>query len=452
MEDVGRARDDAQEVDEVHLEEGVGVRIRLDGGGQEVAGPFARRTPRALPAERAARAALAPRLAVEVPQQALRAQGHEEVHHRAQRRTQVRALPYFLEPLGLQVLVPPLPHHVDERALDLLVAHELLRQLEHRYRAAEMAGVELRDGGVHQLPEALARLQRVLGQGHDLPHGLDLEARARRGRAGRGGQGAPAGQAFRQPDDHLVHRGVDPELPQGRQVLVQLLLVLRLHGGRGHELGGHFRALLGQGHRHALRLEPVQEEAQLAQAGGELVREPLGHRSRRRSRPRPPPRWRWKAGAGSRRGPRPRSEAPGPGSRGSGAGPRGPRRQNARMASPSSLTRAFRASARNEVELADARHLLDGVEEQVGVGDARHRGHLLAGPGPDLRCEQGRGLLQQQVHRIGEHERSDAVGEVEVQLLHRFVKLRALRHVASAGRERPMAPPCCCAARRHCPP
>ena len=42
---VGRAREDAQEVDEVHLEEGVGVRFRLDGSGQEMAGALPRRLP-----------------------------------------------------------------------------------------------------------------------------------------------------------------------------------------------------------------------------------------------------------------------------------------------------------------------------------------------------------------------------------------------------------------------
>ena len=346
---------------------------------------------------------LAAWLPVELREKPGRAERDEEAHDLAQRGAEVGALGVLREALAVEVLVPVLAQDVHEGALHLAVGRELLRQLEHRDGAAQMAGVELLDGHVHQLAESLARLRRVLGQRHDLSHRLDLEAGGRRRRSGRGGQGAPAGQALGERPDHLVHRGVDPELPQGRQVRIQLLLVLRLHGRGGHELRGDFRALLGRrGRGAALRLQPVEEESELPEAGGDLSGE-----SSRLSR---------LGGRGSARFAPQRLHPAQAGRAGRGRGEllevlaqhlavlRGTERKHGLA---HFLDARAEALVRDELELTHPRHLAHGVEEQVGHGNVGHGRGLLVGPGPDLGRDERGGLLQEQLHRIREHQGRD---------------------------------------------
>ena len=392
-------------------------------------------------------ASLAPGLAVELVEQPLRAQHHEELQDLLQPRPQLGALPELAQPLGIEVLVAALAQGIDEGRLDLLLDGELLGQLEHGDRAPEVALVELLDGGVHQLAEARRRLLGGLREGDDLAHRVELQPDQGWGAARRRREAAPAGKGPGQGAQHLVHRGVDPELAQRSQVLLQLLRGGGLDGGGGHELRGHLAALLdgsegrapgrgapGQGARgrgaRDRGLQVLQEQRQSPQASGGLGRE--GCRCLGGSRG--PGRFGARLAVEDRDG------------IGGGAGERGvaqaiqvlPQQLTVLLGTlwqqglghPAEAVRDLRLG--NEVQLAHQGQLLRAVEEKVGHREVGGGRPLVRDPGADLRGQELRRLLDEQRHGIDHHQGGNAVGEVLLKLGDRFPQLGAPGRLAGS--------------------
>ena len=124
-----------------------------------------------------------------------------------------------------------------EAGLDLLLGGELRGQIEHLHRAAEVALVELLGGGAHQVAVAPGHLDRVLGQGDDLLHRLDLVRGAEVGGVGHDLlRHRPVRELLPEVAEDLLGAGLDARGAEAAQVVLELLLALRLGGGGGDRL------------------------------------------------------------------------------------------------------------------------------------------------------------------------------------------------------------------------
>ena len=383
-------------------------------GLQLRAGGRSRRLPVHLEQRQQLAPAVAVRLAVERGQQPLRAQRREEAEHGPQRGPAVGPLRVAAQALRVE------PRVQLSRRLHVDVLHPPLRgepfgELEHLRAAAEVAVVELLHRGLHQLAEAPAAGGRVGSSAR--PAAASLRARS----------------ACR-PWTPRPPRAAHPSRPScppacGTAATTQGSIPSSRSGARCRSSSASSRASMAAAATICDISSPRCSGVVGAAACG---------CSRARNRL-------------SRRRPAviSRDNAPGFGSATGCAGGLGrcsistaaeecgtlPNASLARFWRSVSRS-AFRGArqhglgqlahvrgeplARHQVELAHQRDLLDAVEEKVRSG----RVHLLqTGPGADLTRQHGRRRLEQQLHRVGDHERREAVGEVLVQLVHRFAQL-----------------------------
>ena len=373
------------------------------------------------PRQRAARVALddqeveqeappvAPLLGLELVEQAGRAEaGPEEGHHRLQLRVTVGPVHVLAQPLLVERLVPLPEDGLHEAGLHLLLGGELRGQLEHLHRAAEVALVELLGGGAHQVAVAAGHLDRVLGQGDDLLHRLDLARGAEVGGVGHDLlRHRPVRELPPEAAEDLLGAGLDARAAEAAQVVLELLLALRLGGGGGDRLRHHppARALGRRPLADALLAQALLEEREPPQAGRRGGGSRLGRRGLRGASHHLD-----RAGAPHLRLAEVRqraAEAVAVGARLAGLGER---RAHAAQEDQQPL-------AIHEVELADHAELVQRVEEQVHEGQVGLHRLLPLRPAQQLGRPALDRCLEEHGHGVGDHERRDAVGQVLVDLL-----------------------------------
>ena len=330
------------------------------------------------------------------------------------------------QPAVLEGLVALADDRLHEAGVDLLLGGELRGELEHLHGAAEVARVELLGGGAHEVAEAPGDLDRVLGQRDDLLHRLDLARGAEVGGVGHDLlRHRPVRELLAEVAEDLLGAGLDPHGAEAAEVVLQLLLALRLGGGGGDRLrdDAAARRLRGRALADALLAQALLEDRQAAEAGGR------GHEGRLRCRGlRLSPHHLDGAGADHLGLAEVRERAPEPVAVGAGGARLGDRGAHRPQEGQQLLVL-------DEVELADHAELVQGVEEQVDEGQVRLDRLLALRPGHDLRGRALDGSVGEEGHRVGDHERRDAVGEVLVDLLDGGPQLRG-----SPGRGREGGP------------
>ena len=134
-------------------------------------------------------------LAAKRLEQSVGAERVEERHHRAQRGEVFGLLRRGPQGIHIEV-VGRVPEALDVARLDPLLGGHLLRHDQNGLRAADVAVVELSDGGMDHLAEPLRDFLAVLAEGDDLTHGPQAFTRALDLACFGDREGPPTGQAF----------------------------------------------------------------------------------------------------------------------------------------------------------------------------------------------------------------------------------------------------------------
>ena len=338
----------------------------------------------------------------------------EERHHTVQLRQPVGPVHELAQPRRVERLVALLADRLDEAVLDLLLDRQLGREVEHLHRAAEVALVELLGGRVHQVAVAARDLDRVLGQRHDLLHRAQLVRRRQLGRVGGDVfRHRPVAELLAEAAEHVLGAGRDARVLEPQQVALELELARGLGGGGRDRLRGDAAARdLAAGPEQRLAAQVLLHQ-----------REPPQPRRGRRDRGRCRLRL---SLARARRGLAPHHLGLAQsGERAAeavavGAGRAGLRQERARLAQEGK-----QAGVVHELELADHAQLVERVLQHVDGRELGLHGLEHLAPAPQLGRGRLGGRAHEDVHRVRDHQRRNAVGEVLHDLAERRAQLGA---------------------------